>query len=160
MSARENRQVVTFCLGEDRFAADIEAVERVLRYERPTPIPKLPAWAEGVLAYRDRVVPVIDLRRRFGMAPGEIRQQTRILVFELQSGWVGATVDAVLEVATIDPALVTEPPAIFRGLSAEFLKGLIKRDTRLLIHLDVSRILTATEQLMLQAAAEEALADA
>ncbi len=160
MSTRDNKQVVTFCLGDDRFAADIEAVERVLRYERPTPIPQLPEWAVGVLEYRERVVPVIDLRRRFGMAPAEICQQTRILVFQLESGWVGATVDAVLEVATIDPSVVTEPPPLFRGLSADYIKGLVKRETRLLIHLNVSRILTATEQLMLHAAAEEALADA
>jgi purine-binding chemotaxis protein CheW len=160
MSTRDSRQVVTFCLGDDQFATDIADVERVLRYSRPTPIPRLPEWAEGVLEYRERVVPVIDLRRRFGMSATEIRQQTRILVFELESGWVGATVDAVLEVATLDASDVTAPPPIFRGLSAEYIKGLAKRGDKLLIHLDAGRLLTATEQLLLHDAARGVLADA
>ncbi len=160
MSGYGNSQVVTFCLGDDRFAADIVAVERVLRYERPSPIPRLPDWAEGVIEYRDRVVPVIDLRTRFGLLRAEPRQQTRILVFELESGWVGATVDAVLEVAPLDPAQVAEPPAVFRGLSAEYISGLVRRGDRLIIHLNVQRLLTATEQITLRDAAAEALADA
>jgi purine-binding chemotaxis protein CheW len=160
MSTRDSRQVVTFCLGEDHFACDIADVERVLRYARPTPIPRLPEWAEGVLEYRERVVPVIELRRRFGMPAAEIRQQTRIIVFELEGGWVGATVDAVLEVATLVAADVSAPPPIFRGLSAEYIQGLVKRGNKLLIHLDVARLLTATEQLMLHDAARGALADA
>lgn len=160
MSALDNRQVVTFCVGDDRFAADIATIERVLRYEKPTPIPRLPEWAEGVIEYRERVVPVIDLRRRFGLPVTDARQQTRILVFELDSGWVGARVDAVLEVAPLDPSTISEPPPVFRGLSAEYISGLLRRGDRLIIHLNVHRLLTATEQLLLRAAAEEALADA
>ena len=154
MNASELSKIVTFRLGEDFFAADIYSVERVLRYQAPTPIPNVPHWIEGVIEYLGRVVPVIDLRRRFELEAAPVEAQTRILVFNAGGEWVAALVDAVLEVSGLDPAAVSPPPSLFRGLSAEYLKGIVRRKDRLVVLLDVGRLLSSTDRLALEAASE------
>lgn len=178
MSDQSSSQVVTFRVGDDDFAADIIAVERVLRYAAPTAVPNLPEWVEGVLDYEGRVVPVIDLSRRFGMqrdtaptgaggAGGEGRAGRRIIVFAVGDGWIGAVVDAVLEVVVIPPERIAPPPELFRGLSAEYLRGLVRRGgtakgasargaaAGFLIFLEVEQLLSATERLVLERALQE-----
>ena len=153
MTATDRSQIVTFRLGEDLFAADIFSIERVLRWQEPTPIPNVPAWIEGVLEYQGRVVPVINLRRRFEMPAREAASDTRILVFNTGGEWIAATVDAVLDVSGLDLARVAPPPPLFRGLAGEYLKGIVRRETRLVLFLDVDRLLSTTERLVLDQAA-------
>ncbi len=142
-------QFVTFRLGDDQFAADIFAVERVLRYVKPRPVPDLPSWMEGVIDYEGRVVPVIDLRQRFGAA-GERPDGARIVVCAIDQDWIAMTVDAVQEVASIDAAQVEPPPPIFRGLAREYLTGLIRQSTGVLVVLNVRHLLTSQEKLQLE----------
>lgn len=153
-------KLVTFRLADDLFAAGIFSVERVLRHQPPRPVPDLPPWIEGVIEYQSRVVPVIDLRKRFELAEAPVRSETRILVLNAGAEWVGALVDAVVEVATVDPARISPPPAFFRGLAAEYLQGIVKREDKLVIVLDVERLLAATDRLVLERATAEALPDA
>lgn len=175
MSESASYQVVTFRVGDDEFAADIMAVERVLRHMEPTPMPNLPEWVEGVLEYEGRVVPIIDLARRFGIASERGDDESsdgggmarRIIVFAVGEDWVGAVVDAVLEVVMIPGERLSPPPALFRGLSAEYLRGLVRRaapkkgtgaaapGAGLLIFLEVQRLLSATERLVLERAMDE-----
>jgi purine-binding chemotaxis protein CheW len=170
MTETASYQVVTFRVGDDEFAADIMAVERVLRYVEPTTVPNLPEWVEGVLEYEGRVIPVIDLARRFEMvresafadAAGGGGMTRRVIVFAVGDDWVGAVVDAVLEVVVIPGDRLSPPPALFRGLSAEYLRGLVRRSEAprgastaapggsLLIFLEVQRLLSATERLVLE----------
>ena len=153
MTTATSQQVVTFRVGDEHFAADVLAVERVLRHVEPMSVPNLPAWMEGVLEYQSRVVPVIDLRRRFGLDEvGRPQAGVRIIVFRAGEEWVGALVDAVLEVVTIDPAQLSPPPPLFRGLKAEYVRGLVHRDGRMIILLEMARLLTATEHLELERA--------
>ena len=150
-TATASMRIVTFRLGKDLFAADILSVERVLRYEAPRSIPNAPPWVEGVLRYEDRAVPVVDLRKRFGLADageGDTRP-TRLLVFASQGDWVAVVVDAVLDVRPVDPGEVINPPRLFRGLSAEYLRGLVRRGDDLVVMLDVERLFSAEEQLTL-----------
>jgi purine-binding chemotaxis protein CheW len=154
MNVPELAKIVTFRLGEDLFAADIYSVERVLRYQAPTPIPNVPAWIEGVIEYLGRVVPVINLRRRFELPEVAVAAETRILVFNAGGDWVAALVDAVLEVSGLDPAAVSPPPPLFRGLSAEYLKGIVRRKEKLVILLDVARLLSSADRLALERAVE------
>ena len=153
-------QVVTFRLGDDRFAADIHAVERVLRFQEPTPVPNVADWVDGVIEYQGRVVPVINLRRRFGLDDAAPLGGTRIIVFSTPDGWVGVVVDAVLEVASVPAAQIAPPPPLFRGLSADYVRGIVRRNDRLAILLDTARLLTATERLVLAGATEEDTTDA
>jgi len=145
-------QIVTFRLGEDYFAADIFAVERVLRHQPPTVVPNMPAWIDGVLEYQHKVIPVVNLRRRFGLPDAAPRPETRVLVLACDDEWIGVVVDAVLEVATVSGAQLAPPPALFRGLSSEFLRGIVRRDDRLIVFLDVQRLLATDERLHLQQA--------
>ena len=154
MNESELTKIVTFRLGEDLFAADIYAVERVLRYQAPRSVPNVPPWIEGVIEYLGRVVPVINLRRRFELPEVAVAAETRILVFNAGGEWVAALVDAVLEVAGLDQATVSPPPPLFRGLSAEYLRGIVRRKDRLVILLDVARLLSSSDRLTLERAVE------
>jgi purine-binding chemotaxis protein CheW len=154
------QQLVTFRLGDDFFAADIYSVERVLRYQPPTSIPNVPEWVDGVIEYRGRIIPVIDLRLRFGLESIAPRPESRILVFSVGNDWIGAIVDAVLEVASPTSDELAPPPPLFRGLSAEFLRGVVRRNGRLIVFLEVTKLLTTDERLVLERAADGAPRDA
>jgi purine-binding chemotaxis protein CheW len=140
-------QIVTFRLDDDLFAADINEVERVLRFAEPTPVPNVPEWVQGVIEYRSRVVPVIDLRTRFGLPAKKVDGATRLMVLTVEDDWIAAVVDAVLEVVPILPEQLAPPPPLFHGLSAEFLRGILRRDEHLVIVLDVGRLLSVKERL-------------
>lgn len=146
------QQLVTFRLGDDYFAADIYSVERVLRYQSPTPIPNVPEWVEGVIEYRGRIIPVIDLHLRFGLKAVSPKPESRILVFLVGTEWIGAVVDAVLEVTSPTVEQLAPPPPLFRGLSAEFLRGIVRRNDRLIVFLEVARLLTTDERVVLERA--------
>ncbi|HEV7704098.1 MAG TPA: chemotaxis protein CheW [Gemmatimonadaceae bacterium] len=146
------QQLVTFRLGDDQFAVDVAVVERVLRYTAPSVVPNLPAWIDGVIEHGGRVVPVIDLRTRFKMARLSPRPEHRILVLAIGDEWLGVTVDSVHEVLSVAAEELAPPPPLFRGLAAEYLKGLVRTEGSLLIFLDVARVLTSSELLELTTA--------
>ena len=149
-------KLVTFRLGEDVFAADIASVERVLRHSAPTSIPDAPEWIEGVIEHRGKVIPAIDMRRRIGLPTLPVTFETRILVLNTADGWVGAIVDAVIEVATVPSAAITPPPALFRGLASQFVRGIAKVGEQLVVVLDVERVLTSDDRLEFEHAVEGA----
>jgi len=148
----EASKLVTFRLGDDLFAADIFAVERVLRYQTPRTLPDVPAWIEGMIEYQQRVIPVVNLRRRFELAEREVAADTRIVVLNSHGEWIGIVVDSVLEVSTVEADMVSPAPAFFRGLAGEYLKGIVRRGEgqRLVIVLDVKQLLSATERIALE----------
>lgn len=147
-------QIVTFRLGDELFAADIFAVERVLRYTPPTPVPNVPAWIEGVIEYQSRVVPVINLRKRFELPDVPIPPDARILVLSVDDEWVAATVDGVLDVSALDASRLAPPPALFRGLTASYLRGVVRRGERLVVFLDVTRLFSTNERIVMEQPAE------
>jgi purine-binding chemotaxis protein CheW len=155
----ESNKLVTFRLGEDLFAADIFSVERVLRYTTPTSVPDMPDYIEGVIDYQGRVVPIVNLRRRFEMAALEVRNVTRILILHSGGEWIGVVVDAVTAVTAFDPATVAPPPNLFRGLAGEYLKGIVRMGEKLVIFLDVERLLSSSDRIALDRAGTEALAN-
>jgi purine-binding chemotaxis protein CheW len=149
----EAAKLVTFRLGDDLFAADIFAVERVLRYQTPRGLPDVPPWIEGVIEYQSRVVPVLNLRHRFELPSIPVTGQTRIVVLNARGEWIGAVVDSVLEVSSIEGGQMSAPPAFFRGLAGEYLKGIVRRGDageRLVIVLDVEQLLSTTERIALE----------
>jgi purine-binding chemotaxis protein CheW len=155
----EANKLVTFRLGDDLFAADIFAVERVLRYTAPTSVPDMPDYIEGVIDYQGRVVPIVNLRRRFEMPDVEVRNETRVLILHSGGEWIGVVVDSVTAVTAFDPATVAPPPKLFRGLAGEYLKGIVRMGEKLVIFLDVERLLSSTERIALDRAGTEALAN-
>jgi purine-binding chemotaxis protein CheW len=151
-------KLVLFRLGEDHFAADIVAVERVLRYAPPTGVPDMPSYIEGVMDYQGRVVPVVNLRRRFELPSTAAVPETRILVLNVSGEWIGVVVDGVTEVVAFDRAALSAPPKLFRGLARQYVKGILRRGDRLLIYLDVAHLLSSTERIALQDAGAKELA--
>jgi purine-binding chemotaxis protein CheW len=147
--APDATQVLTFRLDDDLFAADIHDVERVLRWQSPTPMPNVPPWIAGVVDYHRRVVPVIDLRLRFEVPAGPVTPETRIVVFNAGTGWIAGIVDAVLDVSALDRAALEPPPPLFRGVSADYLQGIVRRQGSLVILLRTAELLSATDRLTL-----------
>jgi purine-binding chemotaxis protein CheW len=145
-------RLVTFQLGADTFGAEVFAVERVLRHTPPSTVPDLPDWIEGVIDYQGAVIPVVDMRRRMGMPVAEVTPETRTLVFVTHDGRIGAIVDAVHEVAVVPKSAVSPPPPMFRGLSAEFVRGIAKVREQLVVVLDADRVLTSADRIAFERA--------
>jgi purine-binding chemotaxis protein CheW len=148
--ATESTRLVTFRLGTNLFASDIQAVQRVLRYEPPRPLPDMPDWMEGVVDYQGTMVPVVDMRRRFGIDATTPGPQARLMVCTAPGGLAAMLVDAVLDVKPVQPTELMDPPELFRGLASEYLKALTRRDGQLVVVLDVEVLLTSQAPLRFQ----------
>jgi purine-binding chemotaxis protein CheW len=149
MAQGDDIQIVVFRVGGQEFAFNVFHVQRILRYQTPAPLPKAPAFLEGVLQAHGAVVPVIDLRKRFEL-PAPQREETRLVVLDADGVNVAAVVDAVLEVMRVSADAVTTPPAVVRGLAAEYIQGIITTATRTIILLQTARLLTSAERIALE----------
>ncbi len=149
-NAIESTRLVTFRVGEHLFAAEIHAVQRVLRYETPRALPDMPDWMEGVVDFQGTMLPVIDMRRRFGLPATTPGQQARLMVCAAPGGLAAMLVDAVLDVKPIQPSDLMDPPQLFRGLAGEYLKGLTRRQGQLVVVLDVESLLSSQAPLRFQ----------
>jgi purine-binding chemotaxis protein CheW len=141
-------QLVAFRVGTQEFALEILQVERILRYERPAPLPKSPDFLEGVVTYDGIPVPVVDLRKRLEV-PAPIDDQTRLMVLALDDQRVAVIVDEVREVLRVDSTTIVAPPPIVRGLAAAYIAGLVTRGERTLVLLQAAKLLSSTERLAL-----------
>lgn len=153
LDAREVLQLVTFRLGKEEFSLDILQVQEIIRHMELTRVPKTPDFVEGVINLRGKVIPVLDLRRRFGLGADERTNDTRIIVVEVDDKTVGLKVDAVSEVLRLPADRVEAPPEIVTGVESEYIKGVGKLDGRLLILLDVEKVLSKNEKDALTAVA-------
>lgn len=149
-AAVDRATLVTFTVGTDTLATPVESVERVLRYATPSPLPGMPEWLEGVIEHRNVMVPVIDLRKRFGRTSAATGATTRLIVFNTQPDWLAAVVDAVTEVVTVDAASIAPAPTLVRGLSGAYLLGMVTHKEQIMLVLDIGKVLTANESLVLQ----------
>jgi purine-binding chemotaxis protein CheW len=152
------RKIVTFRLADDLFGFDVSQVERVIRHREPVAMPDMPPWISGVIELGGRAVPLVDMRRRFSISPMPVDARVRIVVLVTANGPVAVVVDTVVEVAAVPEADVQLPPPLFRGLAAEFVRGLVKlrRDREeLLVILDADRVLSTADQIVLDHAMKE-----
>lgn len=139
-------QLVSFKIGEEEFGVDILKVQEINRMLEVTRVPNAPEYVDGVINLRGKVIPIIDLRRRFGMERKEKDKNTRIVVVELSGKIVGFVVDGVSEVLRIPKSVTEAPPAIVAGIEAEYITAVGKLEDRLLILLDLERVLSAEEK--------------
>jgi len=145
-------QLVTFKVGGEEFGLDVFAVHEILRWQGVTPVPRAPAFVEGVLDVRGAVVPVIDLRRRFEVRGLAWDDETRIVLVEFGGERLGLVVDSVTEVLRAPETAISAPPAYIKGLAAEFVRGIVRLEGRLVILLDLDRILSSEERIALESA--------
>ena len=138
-------QLVTFSIDEEEFGVNILKVQEIIRIMEITRVPRSPEFVEGVINLRGRVIPIVDLRRRFGLAAIAHHKDTRIIVIELNSLVVGFIVDAVSEVLRIPADTVEPTPPVAAGVDSEYISGVGKLQDRLLILLDLDKLLTAED---------------
>jgi len=134
-------QIVTFKLGNEEYAVDILEVQEINRMVEITSIPNAPSYVEGVINLRGKVIPVINLRKKFGLDSKEMDSQSRIMVVDIGST-VGLIVDSVSEVLRLSSDTIEPPPPMTAGNgSSEYIKGVGKLADRLLILLDIEKLL-------------------
>lgn len=138
-------QLVTFSIGEEEFGVDILKVQEIIRTMEITKVPRAQEFVEGVINLRGKVIPIIDLRRRFGFTSKEHDKHTRIIVIEINKMIVGFVVDSVSEVLRIPAATVEPPPPVVAGVESEYISGVGKLQDRLLILLDLDKLLSGED---------------
>jgi len=139
-------QLVVFELGDESYGVDISRVQDINRMQEITEIPHAPESVVGVINLRGRVIPVIDLRKRFGLPDAVRTKDTRIVVVHLEGNLIGVIVDAVSQVLRI-PADIVEPPSpVLAGVDSRYLRGIAKLDDKLVILLDLDYVLSRREQ--------------
>jgi purine-binding chemotaxis protein CheW len=145
MTHGDDIQLVTFRCGGHDFAFDILQLQRILRYEVPSPLPDAPDFLEGVLSYEGSAVPVVDLRKRLGL-PATVTEETRVMLLELDGHRVGVVVDAAREVVRVDSTTISAPPPMVRGLAARYISGILARPERTIVILNAQRLLADDER--------------
>lgn len=134
-------QLVSFRLGQEEYGVEITKVQEIILMGEITQVPQTPEYIKGLINLRSTVIPIVDLRLRFGLMPQEPTEETRIMVVNVRGKTIGIIVDAVSEVLRINKDQIAPPPPTVAGLGRKYLTGLVKLDKRLLILLDIERIL-------------------
>ncbi|MDC0335530.1 chemotaxis protein CheW [Pseudodesulfovibrio sp.] len=138
-------QLVTFSIGEEEFGVNILQVQEIIRTMEITKVPRAPYFVEGVINLRGKVIPIVDMRSRFGLEGKEHDKYTRIIVVEFEMIIVGFVVDSVSEVLRMPASQVQPPPPVIAGLDSEYIDGVGKLEDRLLILLDLDQLLDNEE---------------
>lgn len=163
MVITETRPYLTFKLDDEMFAIDVSQVREILNYMTITKMPQMPDFMKGVINLRGSVVPVIDMRKKFGLEAKEADKDMVIVVmeirFEQETAILGGLVDSVQEVFELEPKDIEPAPRIGARLRNEFIKGMGKRDDKFLIILDIDKVFSTDELFIVQTAAGENEAD-
>lgn len=145
------QQLVVFDLAGEHYGVDIAVVEGIIKMQAITAVPHAPAFVEGVTNLRGKVLPVIDLRKRFGLPTANVTKDSRIVVVEMAGQTVGMVVDGVSEVLRISTEAIEPPSPIVTTLDSAFIRGIAKVGERLVILLDLSKVLSVQEATELKA---------
>jgi purine-binding chemotaxis protein CheW len=138
-------QLVSFEVGDEEYAVPILSVQEINRIMQITRVPQSPAFVEGVINLRGKIIPVIDLRKRFGLNELKDSEDVRIIVVEVASRVLGFTVDRVNEVLRINSSIVEPPPSMVSGQDTDYVQGVGKLEDRLLILLSLEKLFTDDE---------------
>ncbi|MFI4874456.1 MAG: chemotaxis protein CheW [Blastopirellula sp. JB062] len=143
-------QLVSFRLAQEEYGIEITRVQEIILMGEITRVPQTPDFIKGLINLRNTVIPIVDLRRRFGLPEEKCSDETRIMVMNVAGKTIGIIVDAVSEVLRIGENQISPPPPTVAGLGRDYLTGLVKLDKRLLILLDMDKILTSNESVMVE----------
>ena len=147
---------LTFSLDQEEYGIGILKVKEIIGMMRITPVPQTPEYIKGVINLRGKVIPVLDLRVRFGMASSSYTERTCIIVVEIDAVksrlHIGLVVDSVSEVINIKGSDIEDTPAFGTTLDTDYILGMAKAGSNVRILLDIDRVLSADEMLMLEAA--------
>lgn len=147
--AAERQEYVSFFLNDELYAFEALKVREIVELMNITNVPHLPEFIKGVINLRGNIIPVVDLKLKFGMNSGEYRKHTCIIVTEFSGGVMGLIVDVVSDVLTLSKETIAAAPSFGASINTAFIKGMGKVGDSLVIVLDVDRVLSETETLAL-----------
>ena len=143
------KHLVVFDLGPEAYGVDIGSVREIIRMQEITRVPRTPEFVEGVVNLRGTVIPVIDLRKRFSLPPAERNKETRIVVVDIGGQDIGVIVDSVTEVLRVSSESVEPLSEVIATADSDYLLGIAKLHDRLIILLDLQRVLSDAESVSL-----------
>jgi purine-binding chemotaxis protein CheW len=144
-------QLVIFTIGNENYGVDIASVEGIVKMQTITNLPHKLGFVEGITNLRGEIIPVINLRKRFGMPSSIEDKNTRIVIAKNNSKKIGMIVDSVSEVLRIQDNCIEPPPVMVSTADAAYITGIAKVEGRLIILLNLSKILSMEEQVQVQA---------
>ncbi|OVE81444.1 hypothetical protein BVY04_03330 [bacterium M21] len=147
-------QVVSFKLHEEEYAIEITKAKEIILVEGVTRVPQMPDFIEGIINLRGNVIPVIDLRKRFGLPVSALDEQSRIVVTRMESKIIGLIVDSVSQVMKVPKSQIQEPPETIAGLAGEYLLGIGRVEERMILLLDTEKILKSNEEIVLNSCSQ------
>ena len=157
-AAQTENQLVVFDLATEAYGVDIGAVREIIRMQDITRVPRCPEFVEGIINLRGNVIPVVDLRKRFNLTVSEQSKDNRIVVVDIVGRDIGVIVDAVTEVLRITSDSVAAPSSVITTTDSAYLLGIVKLESRLIILLDLEKVLSDDEMGALEEAGDEGAA--
>jgi purine-binding chemotaxis protein CheW len=149
-SSGELTQLVSFNLGQEEYGVEVLKVHEIIRMITITHMPNTPHYVEGIINLRGKVIPIISMRKKFGLMESEIDSHTRIMVMDVGGELTGFIVDSVSEVIRISGSEIQPSPSVAAsGIDQDCISGVINRAERLLVLLDLDRMFTSEEQQLL-----------
>ncbi len=145
----DEQQLVVLDLAQETYGVDINTVREIIQMQEITKVPKTLDFVEGIINLRGKVIPVVDLRKRFGLPITEQNKDSRIVVVDIDGQSIGIVVDGVSEVLRISNDAVEPPSSMITTMDSEYLRGIAKLDERLIIMLDLTRVFTEGDQSLL-----------
>ncbi len=144
----EEYKLVTFNLQDDEYGFHVDFVHEVRRMRKVVYVPEAPAFVEGLIKLRGEIIPVVDLRKRLGLAKKEHKKSTRIIIVKVKGHTLGVIVDSVNEVLAISEGDIDHPDSVLKDTA--FLKGVAKVPGRMILIIDIDRLLTLEEKELLE----------
>ncbi|RJQ45444.1 MAG: chemotaxis protein CheW [Nitrospiraceae bacterium] len=138
-------QLVTFTLEKEEYAVNILNVQEINRINEITRVPNAPDYVEGVINLRGKVIPVINLRKKFGLYNKETDESSRVIIMDIMGVTYGLIVDSVSEVLRIPSDIVEPPPPMASSMTSMYIKGIAKLENRLIIFVDIDKLLGQLE---------------
>lgn len=146
MKSSEEMQVVVFKLGTDEYCVPVSQAREIQTYSIPTRIPNTPEFVEGIINLRGQIIPILDLKKRFGSGATEINAATKIIIIDMEGELLGILVDSVSEVLKIPQNRFEPPPsAVKTSINNNYISGIGKLNNRLLILIDLGKVLNEEE---------------
>lgn len=148
----KDKKFAVFTMGLETFGIEINRVIEILHTQKVHTLPELPEFLSGVITVRGEVLPLLDLRKRFGISSALKREITIIVRYDSEK--IGLIVDKVEEIVTLRSSEIIDPPTIFKGLKKKYLTGIGKKDDRIIIVLNLDFLLSSEEKIMLKESEE------
>tara|TARA_Y100001960_G_C14721817_1_gene852814 strand:+ start:240 stop:749 length:510 start_codon:yes stop_codon:yes gene_type:complete len=139
-------QLVVFSLLGEEFGVTINDVREIISNTQITPVPQAPGFVEGVINLRGQIIPIVDLRKRFNLAENENKEDSNVVIIEVDDNVLGLIVDSVSEVLNIPSDSINPPPALVaNGIGAEYIKGIGQYNEKMIILIDLQKVFSADE---------------